>query len=156
VPAPDLAEAAVRAVAAARDRLAVARTALFWAAEGAPAALTCIATAGEGDPAAWLGHALPTGVGMAARAVAAGRPVATPDLLAEPGVPLTPWLRERLEREGLRAVAAAPVRVGGAIRGALGMLAAAGRVFDEAALARLAAEAAAVGRQLERTLGGGR
>jgi GAF domain-containing protein len=86
---------------------------------------------------------------MAGRAVAEGRPVSTPDLLADARVPVASWLRDRLEREGLRAVAAAPVRVGGAVRGALGILDGAGRVFAGEELGRLAALADGVGRALE-------
>ncbi len=70
----------------------------------------------------------------------------TPDLLADPRVPIAPWLRERLEEEGLRTVAAAPVRMDGAIRGALGFLDGPGRTFDDDALrqiGRLADEVAA-------------
>jgi hypothetical protein len=47
------------------------------------------------------------------------------------------WLRERPEREDLRAVAAGPVRVGGMIRGALGFLDSAGRTFDDEELRRI-------------------
>ena len=60
-------------------------------------------------------------------------------------VPIAPWLRERLEAEGLRTVAAAPVRLGGAIRGALGFLDGPGRSFDDEGLrgiARLAEQLA--------------
>jgi GAF domain-containing protein len=74
---------------------------------------------------------------MAGRAVREGRPVWTPDLLADPRVPVAAWLRERLEEEGLRTVAAAPVRMDGAIRGALGFLDGPGRTFDDDGLRRI-------------------
>jgi GAF domain-containing protein len=74
---------------------------------------------------------------MASRAVREGRPVWTADLLADPRVPVAPWLRARLEEEDLRVVAAAPVRVGGVVRGALGFLDGAGRTYDEDGLRRI-------------------
>jgi hypothetical protein len=61
----------------------------------------------------------------------------TPDLLADPRVPVAPWLRERLEAEGLRTVAAAPVRLEGVIRGALGFLDGPGRSFGDEGLRRV-------------------
>jgi len=78
-----------------------------------------------------------TGVGMAGRAVKEGRPVWTPDLLADPRVPIAPWLRERLVEEGLRTVAAAPVRIDGATCGALGFLDGPGRTYDDEGLRRI-------------------
>jgi len=74
---------------------------------------------------------------MAGRAVREGRPVWTPDLLADPHVPVADWLRERMEAEGLRAVAAAPVKISGATRGALGFLDGLGRTFDDEDLGRI-------------------
>jgi hypothetical protein len=85
---------------------------------------------------------------MAGRAVAEGRPVWSADLLADPRVPVAAWLRERLEHEGLRTVAAAPLRVAGVVRGALGLLDGAGRAVDDQALARLALTADEVGRAI--------
>ena len=61
----------------------------------------------------------------------------TPDLLADPRVPVAPWLRERLEEEGLRTVAAAPVRMDGAVQGALGFLDGPGRTFDDDGLRQI-------------------
>src|SRR5262245_699943 len=101
-----VATAAQGALAAARSRLGVRRTALFWL-DDALEHLTCVTTVGDGGPGGWVGQTLAAGVGMAGRAVREGRPVSTPDLLADPRVPIAPWLRERLEQEGLRAVAAA-------------------------------------------------
>ena len=82
------------------------------------------------------------------RMVAEGRPVWSADLLADPRVPVAAWLRERLEHEGLRTVAAAPLRVAGVVRGALGLLDGAGRTVDDQALARLAQTAEEVGRAI--------
>ncbi len=127
-PSSGLTAAAANAVRTARDRFGVRRAALFWRHAGSDS-LTCIASAGDGDTARWLGRTLAAGVGMAGRAVAEGQPVWSPDLLADPRVPVAAWLRERLESEGLRSVAAAPIRAGGVVRGALGLLDQAGRTF---------------------------
>ena len=110
--------------------------------------LSCVATAGAGGTEGWLGQTLAAGVGMAGRAVREGRPVWTPDLLADPNVPVAPWLRERLEYEGLRTVAAAPMRAGRVIQGALGFLDGPGRIFDDPALVRIAALTATVAASL--------
>jgi GAF domain-containing protein len=143
---------AARLVATARERFGVRRAALFWR-DARGDVLTCIATAsegGEGGAEGWVGRTLPAGVGMAGRAVAEGRPVWTADLLADARVPLAPWLRERLEAEGLRAVAAAPLTAGGPARGALGLLDGAGRRYDEEGLRQLRRFAAEAAQDLER------
>jgi GAF domain-containing protein len=126
----------VEALERARQALGVRRTALFWL-DKASSRLACVATAGAEGPDGWLGQTLAAGLGMAGRAVREARPVWTPDLLADTRVPIAPWLRERLEAEGLRVVAAAPVRVDGAVSGALGFLDGPGRTYDEPALERL-------------------
>lgn len=141
---------AARVVAAARVRFGVRRAALFWREDGGDV-LTCIATAsagGEGGAEGWIGRTLPAGVGMAGRAVAEGRPVWTADLLANARVPLAPWLRERLEAEGLHAVAAAPLTAEGPALGALGLLDGAGRAYDEEGLRQLGRFATEAARDL--------
>ena len=129
---------AERIVREARAAFGVRRAALFLL-DAAAGTLTCVATAGEGEAERWVGRTLRVGVGMAGRAVAEGRPVWAPDLLADPATPLADWLRERLEAEGLRSVVAAPLRAVGATLGALGLLDAAGRTFAEEDLRRLLA-----------------
>ena len=131
-----LAAAAEHALETARQHLGVRRTALFWL-DDVSGGLRCVATAGVGGTEGWLGQTLGAGVGMAGRAVREGRPVWTPDLLADPRVPVALWLRGRLEAEGLRTVAAAPVRVDGAVQGALGFLDGSGRTFDDDGLRRI-------------------
>jgi GAF domain-containing protein len=131
-----VAAAAQAALAAARAEVGVRRTALFWL-DDALGRLACVATAGSGGADGWVGQTLAAGVGMAGRAVREGHPVWTPDLLADPRVPVAPWLRERLEAEGLRTVAAAPVRLEGVIRGALGFLDGPGRSFGDEELRRV-------------------
>jgi GAF domain-containing protein len=136
-----LATAAERALETARQTLEVRRTALFWL-DDVSSRLSCVATASTGGAERWLGQSLAAGVGMAGRAVREDRPVWTPDLLADPRVPLAPWLRDRLEEEGLRTVAAAPIRIGGVVLGALGFLDGPGRIFDDAGLRRCGDRAA--------------
>jgi hypothetical protein len=134
-----LAVAAERALTAAREQLGVRRTALFWL-DDVGGRLVCVSTTSAGSAGGadgWLGQTLARGVGMAGRAVGEGRPVWTPDLLADPRVPIAPWLRERLEAERLRVVAAAPVRIDGVVRGALGFLDGPGRSYDDEALRRI-------------------
>jgi GAF domain-containing protein len=127
--APDLAAAAQRLVTEARVRLAVGRAALFL--RRLDNTLVCVATAGQGDETAWVGQALRAGVGVAGRTVAEGRPVWSPDLLADPRIPVSPWLRERLLAEGLRSVLAAPLPAAAGTLGALGVLDGAGRAYTE-------------------------
>jgi hypothetical protein len=131
-----VASAAASALGAARAALGVRRAALFWL-DDASSRLTCVATVGEGEEDHWVGQTLAAGLGMAGRAVMEDRPVWTSDLLADPRVPIAPWLRERLVAEGLRTVAAAPVRLDGATRGALGFLDGPGRKFDDDGLRRI-------------------
>jgi GAF domain-containing protein len=142
-----VATSAADALAAARERLGVRRTALFWLDDDS-GRLACVATAGDGTEG-WVGQTLAAGVGMAGRAVREGRADWTPDLLADPRVPIAPWLRARLEEEGLRVVAAAPVRVSGAARGALGFLDPPGRVYDDATLRQIQVLADGVGASVE-------
>jgi GAF domain-containing protein len=144
-----LAVAATHALATAREHVGVRRTALFWIDDDS-GRLACVATVGVGGCEGWLGQTLAVGVGMAGRALREGRPVWTPNLLADPQVPIAPWLRERLEAEGLRVVAAAPVRVDGAIRGALGFLDGPGRTFLAEDLGRIDGLANRVAKDLER------
>jgi hypothetical protein len=134
---PDLNATTAAALERARQAVGVRRTALFWL-DQASSSLACVATAGAEGPQGWLGQTLAAGLGMAGRAVREVQPVWTPDLLADTRVPIAPWLRERLEAEGLRVVAAIPVRVEGAVSGALGFLDGPGRTYDEPALERLA------------------
>ena len=145
-----VARAAAAALEDARQAIGVKRTALFWL-DAAQGRLKCVATAGPGDRDRWVGQTLATNLGMAGRAVREGHPVWTPDLLADPRVPIAPWLRERLEAENLRTVAAAPVRVDGAISGALGFLDGPGRTYDERALERLGRLADEVAARVART-----
>jgi GAF domain-containing protein len=136
-PAAPAGTAAERLVAAVWQGLGVRRAALFLSRPQGDG-LVCVATAGAGPATGWVGQTLRSGVGVAGRTVAEGRPVWSPDLLADPRTPISPWLRERLEAEGLRSVLATPLRVGDRIVGALGILDGAGRIYSEDERRRLA------------------
>jgi signal transduction histidine kinase/ActR/RegA family two-component response regulator len=73
---------------------------------------------------------LSPGEGMAGRAVAEGRMVATRDILADPEVRLSPALRARIEEQGFRAVIAVPLTARDRVVGALAVNAEAGRAFS--------------------------
>src|SRR5262249_9959798 len=62
---------------------------------------------------------LAPGLGVTGRAVAEGRAVSTGDALADPSIALTDDLRQRIERSGLSAFMAVPLRTKGTIVGAL-------------------------------------
>ncbi|MGH7325941.1 MAG: GAF domain-containing protein [Candidatus Rokuibacteriota bacterium] len=63
--------------------------------------------------------AIPLGGGPISRAVQEARPVATRNVLADPRLWLTPERRAWIEREGFKAVAAAPLASKGRVHGAL-------------------------------------
>ncbi|HEY7649124.1 MAG TPA: GAF domain-containing protein, partial [Methylomirabilota bacterium] len=78
---------------------------------------------------------IPRGVGAAGRAVEERRPVATPNILADPRIPLTPALRARLEQIPYRAVLSVPLIVKDRVIGALAVTAETGRLFDNRQIA---------------------
>jgi PAS domain S-box-containing protein len=63
--------------------------------------------------------AIPVAGGPVSRAVLEGRPITTPNILNDPHMWVTPERRAQIEREGFRAVAAAPLSSRGRIHGAL-------------------------------------
>jgi PAS domain S-box-containing protein len=62
---------------------------------------------------------IPVGGGPISRAVLQGRVVSTPNMLEDPETWLSPERRAHVEREGFKAVAAAPLRSKGRVHGAL-------------------------------------
>lgn len=77
------------------------------------------------------GRVLPPGVGTAARAIALGRAVWTPDVLAEPDVVLSPDLRRAAEVSGNRAVLSVPLTGRDRVLGAVTVVYPLGHVFQE-------------------------
>jgi GAF domain-containing protein/ActR/RegA family two-component response regulator len=92
------------------------------------------------------GHVQGAGVGMLGRAVAEGRAVSTPDLLADPATPLPGALRASMEAANDHAILAVPLRAKTMVIGALGVCDRRGRVFtdDEAALLQAFADQASL------------
>src|SRR2546425_7060936 len=89
--------------------------------------------------------AIPIGGGPVSRAVLESRPLATPNILQDPQLWVTPERRAQIEQEGFRAVAAAPLASKGRVHGALVVHYWAERTVDEdelMALTRLAEQAA--------------
>jgi GAF domain-containing protein/nitrogen-specific signal transduction histidine kinase/CheY-like chemotaxis protein len=99
--------------------------------------LLSLAVAGPAVSVLPEGHILPAGVGLAGRVVREGRALASTDILEDPRVELTPEWRRRLARLGPQAVAAAPLRLKGALVGVLSLTDRGGRVFSDAELALL-------------------
>ncbi len=134
----DPAQAAERVVAAVLELLR-ARRAILYRLDPGSSRLVCVATAGEGDTAGWIGQTLPPGAGLAGRAIAEGRPVQTADALTDCAVSLPEWLRLRIQAEGYRAVVGIPLTAMGETVGALVLGDQAGRVFGEEDVRLLAA-----------------
>jgi GAF domain-containing protein/ActR/RegA family two-component response regulator len=81
--------------------------------------LTCVASAGKGDPAEWLGAVLPWGMGTAGRAAVEERTISTRDLLRDPGITLPEWAGPRLQSDRFRGVTSIPLTAGGRVVGVL-------------------------------------
>lgn len=82
------------------------------------------------------GHALPAGTGLAGRAVREGKPVWSPDVLADPDLALHEDIRRACEATGNRAALAVPLRARGRIVGVLLLADPPGRRFSDADLVR--------------------
>src|SRR5437867_12005060 len=53
--------------------------------------LVCVAAAGEGDPARWVGKTFPSHTGISGPAIEGRKPVWSDDLLADPRITLPAW-----------------------------------------------------------------
>jgi GAF domain-containing protein len=105
--------------------------------------LVALAWAGTpGTPAFQRGHVLPRGMATGARAVALGRAVWTPDVLADPAIVLSPDLRRLTEATKDRAVLAVPLKVRGQAMGVIIIAYPVGRALrdDEVPLAETFAD----------------
>ncbi|PYM84921.1 MAG: hypothetical protein DME09_07555 [Candidatus Rokuibacteriota bacterium] len=74
---------------------------------------------------------LPRGTGLAGLAIRERRPLATPNILLDPRITLTPETRDRLAHAPHRAVLAVPLLAGDQVIGALGIGDREGRLFTE-------------------------
>jgi PAS domain S-box-containing protein len=92
-----------------------------------------VAAAVSGDPGPLWGPriALPKGMGSIGIAVSERRPVASPDILKDPMIRLTPAMRERITAATYRSVLALPLMIHGRVIGAIGLGDEAGRDFTE-------------------------
>ena len=81
--------------------------------------LTCVAFAGTGDPAEWLGAVLPWGTGTAGRAAIEERTISTRDLLRDPRIALPGWAAPRLQSDRFRGATSIPLTAGGRVVGVL-------------------------------------
>jgi GAF domain-containing protein len=75
---------------------------------------------------------LPAGMGLSARIVADGRPMATPDLLGDARVIVSDAARQRIAAAGNRALLGVPLRLKGRVFGVLSVSDEVGREFSEA------------------------
>ncbi|MBI3079114.1 MAG: response regulator [Deltaproteobacteria bacterium] len=126
----DLTQATDRVVSTVRRLFRVPRAGLFQL-ERRSGALICVAN-GEGDDARrWIGLTLPAGTGVVGRAIVEGRPIWSPDVLADPRITYPESVGARVREEGYRSVVGVPLTAGGETLGALFLGDAAGRVFTE-------------------------
>src|SRR2546425_4813631 len=79
------------------------------------------------------------GEGAVGRAVADHRIVITPDILSDPAIPLSAWVRERIRASGYRAVVGVPLLTHDRVIGALGLGADPGSTFSREELQTLEA-----------------
>ncbi len=105
-----------------------------------------VAVAGRALPFFQPGHVMPAGHGVIGRAVAEGRAITTPDLLAEPGVAFAEPMQRYFLESNDRAILAVPLRAGTQVIGGLSVGDDPGRIFShqEIALVQAVADQAAL------------
>jgi PAS domain S-box-containing protein len=96
-----------------------ADAALVVSWDGQAPTFTVLRAAGRLSDAYARSGAVPLGGGPMSRAILSGTSVATADILDDPETWLSPERRAQIEREGFRAVGAAPLRSKGRVHGAL-------------------------------------
>ncbi|MBI4562510.1 MAG: GAF domain-containing protein, partial [Candidatus Rokubacteria bacterium] len=107
-----------------------ARASILFRLEPASGNLVALALGGEVEPRLSENIVLPKGIGVAGLAVQERRPVATPDVLSDPRITVTPEVRARIIQGPGRALLAAPLIFKDVVIGALGVRDRAGRVFN--------------------------
>jgi len=93
--------------------------------------LRTLASSGEFFSQSSGGDALSPGAGLTGLAIAEGRPIWSADVLNEPGIPLTDWMRDHQLRSGNRSMIVVPLRAHGRIIGSLGLSDRTGRVYPD-------------------------
>ncbi len=123
-----------------------AESALVVSWDGRARAFSVMRSAGRLSAHYPVAGMIPAGGGPASRAILEGRPVVTSNILTDPDVTLAEGRREKIEHEGFKAVAAAPLRSKGRVHGALIVHYWSERRFndDDTAGLRLLAEQAAL------------
>jgi PAS domain S-box-containing protein len=96
-----------------------ADAALVVSWDGHAADFTVLRAAGRLSEQYASGDSIPIGGGPMSRAILKGAAVMTADILHDPNTWLVPERRAQIEREGFRAVGAAPLRSKGRVHGAL-------------------------------------
>jgi len=96
-----------------------AESALVVSWDGAASSFTVMRAAGRLSGEYSDAGFIPVGGGPISRAVLQGRTISTPNMLEDPETWLSPERRAQVEREGFKAVAAAPLRSQGRVHGAL-------------------------------------
>src|SRR5215470_10195420 len=96
-----------------------ADSALVVAWDGHASEVTVLRAAGRLSEQYAATKSIPVGGGPMSRAILKGAAVTTPDILNDPETWLVPERRAQIEREGFRAVGAAPLRSKGRVHGAL-------------------------------------
>ncbi len=115
------------------------RRSTLYQTDPASGSLLCVAAAGVGDSAEWLGRRLPVGTGLAGLAVREGRQVSSADPLTDSRFTLPEWARQRVVAEGYSSAVALPLVVRGDVLGALVVGDHIGRVFTEEELRLMSA-----------------
>jgi PAS domain S-box-containing protein len=121
-------------VGAAADRIVTAAVEVFQGHRAVlyeidAASLVCVAAGGAGDAKSWVGWRLPSGVGIAWRALAEDRTVTS---LETPESALPVGADPRLVEEETESTVALPLRARGQLLGVLVLGGGASRVFGEA------------------------
>jgi PAS domain S-box-containing protein len=126
----DLARTTARIVTAVRELLHAHRSLLFELDRGGRS-MVCVAAAGAGDPAEWIGRSVPAHAGISGLAIRHGEPRWSSDLLADPRVTRAAGARERGPLDSDGSGLGVPLTAGGEVLGALAVDDARGRVFTE-------------------------
>lgn len=107
-----------------------AENGVLWALNRETGDLKALASSEELDPTAAPTVEFPRGTGTVGRAVIEGRPVMTPDVLADSRITFTAAGRKWIERTSSRAVLAVPLVVDGEVIGGISAADRKGRRYD--------------------------
>ncbi|HSL52345.1 MAG TPA: GAF domain-containing protein [Candidatus Deferrimicrobiaceae bacterium] len=136
--AVEVVPAAERIAASALRLLGARRARLAWRLEPDPAPITWVTAPAEDHPPSAPGGPLAVEIAFGERALRERRALCTPDVLSERQLAVDPPAREAIAREGLGALAAAPVLTLGAAAGSLVLADRTGRRFTEQEMVLLA------------------